>query len=48
MSINMMTLQEAATHTGEIKKEWTSYRDIAIKNLQTENIISNKCLSLGA
>ncbi|MBR8709532.1 hypothetical protein IX321_002348 [Bacteroides pyogenes] len=48
MSINMMTPQEAATHTGEIKKGWTSYRDIAIKNLQTENIISNKCLSLGA
>ena len=40
--------QEAATHTGEIKKGWTSYRDIAIKNLQTENIVSNKCLSLGA
>ena len=48
MSINMMTPQEAATHTGEIKKGWTSYRDIAIKNLQTENIVSNKCLSLGA
>lgn len=47
MSINMMTPQEAATHTGEIKKGWTSYRDIAIKNLQTENIITNKCLSLG-
>lgn len=31
MSINMMTPQEAATHTGEIKKGWTSYRDIAIK-----------------
>lgn len=48
MSINMMTPQEAATHTGEIMKGWTSYRDIAIKNLQTENIITNKCLSLGA
>lgn len=47
ISINMMTHQEAATHTGEIKKGWTSYRDIAIKNLRTENIISNKCLSLG-
>lgn len=47
ISINMMTPQEAATHTGEIKKGWTSYRDIAIKNLQTENIISNKCRSLG-
>ena len=31
MSINMMISQEAATHTGEIKKGWTSYRDIAIK-----------------
>lgn len=31
MSINMMIPQEAATHTGEIKKGWTSYRDIAIK-----------------
>ena len=50
MSINMMTPQEAATHTGEIKKVESgfSYRDIAIKNLQTENIITNKCLSLGA
>lgn len=48
MSINMMTPQEVAAHTGEIKKGWTCYRDIAIKNLQTENIISNKCLSLGA
>ena len=28
MSINMMTPQEAATHTSEIKKGWTSYRDI--------------------
>ena len=28
----MMTPQEAATHTGEIKKGWISYRDIAIKN----------------
>lgn len=46
MSINMMTSQKAATHTSEIKKGWTSYRDIAIKNLQTENNISNKCLSL--
>lgn len=47
MNINMMTPQEATTHTGEIKKGWTSYRDFVIKNLQTENIISNKCLSLG-
>ena len=28
------------THTGEIKKGWTSYRDIAIKNLQPKNIIT--------
>lgn len=47
MCINMITPQEAATHTGGIKKGWTSYRDIAIKNSQTENTISNKCLSLG-
>ena len=44
MSINMMTSQEAATHTAEIEKGWISYRDITIKNWQTENIISNKCL----
>lgn len=48
MSINMMTPQEATTHTRGIKKGWTSYRDIAIKNLQTENIILNKCLFGGA
>lgn len=41
-----MTSQEAATHTYEIKKVCTSYGNIAIKNLQTENFISNKCLSL--
>ena len=46
MSINMITPHDAATHTGEIKKGWTSYRAIAIKNLQTENIISSKYLSL--
>ena len=46
MSINVITPHDAATHTGEIKKGWTSYRDIAIKNLQTENIITNKCLGL--
>lgn len=46
MSINVITPQEVATHTGEIKEGWTSYRDIAIKNLQTENIISSKYLSL--
>lgn len=47
MSINLMIFQRADTHTGEIMKGWTSYRNIAIKNLQGENIISNKCLSLG-
>ncbi len=37
MSINVITPQEAATHTGEIKKGWTSYRDIAIKNKKSAN-----------
>ena len=36
----MMAPQEGVTHTGEIKKGWTSYRDIAIKNLQPKNIIT--------
>ncbi len=36
----LMAPQEGVTHTGEIKKGWTSYRDIAIKNLQPENIIT--------
>lgn len=44
----MMTPEETATHTGEIKKEWTSYRDTAIKNLQPKHFISNECLSLDA
>lgn len=35
MSINMMTPKEAATHTGEIKKGWNSYRDTAIKKSTT-------------
>lgn len=39
-----MTPKEAATHIGEIKKGWTSYRDIAIKYLQPENFVSNECL----
>lgn len=30
-----MTPKEAATHTGEIKKGWTSYRDTAIKKSTT-------------
>lgn len=42
----MMTPKDAATHTGEIKKRWTSYRDTAIKNLQPDNFVSNECLSL--
>ena len=33
MSINMMTPQEAATHTGEIKKGWTSYRESQVSDL---------------
>lgn len=41
-----MTSQEVATHTDKIKKGWTYYKDIVIKNPQTENVISNKCLSL--
>ncbi|EJW89610.1 Integrase catalytic region, partial [gut metagenome] len=48
MSINMMTPQEASHSYRRNKEGWTSYRDIAIKNLQTEKIITNKCLSLGA
>ena len=32
-NLNMMVPKEAATHTGEIKKGSTSYRDTAIKNL---------------
>ena len=47
LSTHVMIPQQAVTHTGEIEKGWTGYRDIAIKNLQTENIILNKCLSLG-
>lgn len=48
MSINMMTFQEAATHIGEIKKKnGPVIGDITIKNLQAENIILSKCLSLG-
>lgn len=31
MSIDMMTPKEAAAHTGEIKKRWTSYREMYIK-----------------
>lgn len=42
----MMTSQETADNTDEIKKGWTSYRDIKIKKRQPENIILNKCLSL--
>ena len=44
----MMTPQEASTHTVETKKGQTSCRGIAIKKLQTENIIPSKCLSLKA
>ena len=31
MIFNMIALQEATTHAGEIMKEWTSYGDFAIK-----------------
>ena len=47
-NLNMMVPKEAATHTGEIKKGWTSYRDTAIKNLQPDNFVSNEYLTLGA
>ena len=40
--------KEETTHTGEIKKRWTSYKDSTIKNRQTENTNTNKYLSLGA
>ena len=48
MSINMMTPAEAANCTGEIKKQWTSYRLIAIKSKQagldiTENSLPLPC-----
>ena len=33
MSLDGMTPAEAARHTGEISKKWTSYREKAIKNL---------------
>ncbi len=36
MSIDMMTPKEAATHTGEIKKHWKSYRQLHIKAKQSE------------
>lgn len=36
------SIQEVSTHTGGIKKGWISYRGIAIINLKTANIISNK------
>ncbi len=42
MSINLMILQRADTHTGEIKKGWTSYRDIAnYKSHKSLLIVSN-------
>jgi hypothetical protein len=46
MSINMMTPSEAAGCTGEIKKKWKSYRDIAIKNRQESLEIAVKALAL--
>ena len=40
MSLNMMTPAEADSHTGEIPKRWTSYRENAIHTLQqVENTV---------
>lgn len=47
ISINMMTPQEATTYIGELKNGLISYRVIE-KKLQSENIITNKSLSLKA
>lgn len=44
MIFNMMTFQEVTTHADEIMKGWINYENIAIKDLQTENIIPNKNL----
>ncbi len=39
----LMAPQEGVTHTGEIKKGWTSYRDIAIKICnQRTSLLSDK------
>jgi transposase InsO family protein len=41
MSIDMMTPKEAAACTGELKKHWTSYREIHIKEKQKRTFIGN-------
>ena len=41
MSIDMMTPKEAAACTGELKKHWTSYREIHIKEKQKKTFIGN-------
>ena len=46
MSIGMMTPAEAAQRTGEIRKAWTSYRLMAIKNKQACSDIPGNCLPL--
>ena len=41
MSINMMTPKEASNCTGELKKHWTSYREMHIKEKQKATFIGN-------
>jgi transposase InsO family protein len=41
MSIDMMTPKEAAACTGELKKHWTSYREMHIKEKQKGTFIGN-------
>jgi transposase InsO family protein len=46
MSIDMMTPSQAASHEGEIKKRWHSYRDDAIKAQRRVLEIAEKSLPL--
>ena len=41
MSIDMMTPKEACNCTGELKKHWTSYREMYIKEKQKRTYIGN-------
>ena len=41
MSIDMMTPKEAAACTGELKKHWTSYREMHIKEKQKRTFMGN-------
>ena len=41
MSIDMMTPKEAVGCTGELKKHWTSYREMHIKEKQNRTFIGN-------